>query len=140
MHPSIKKVIFVGSNPSNSSPDLSAFNTNTGSGRTLREWIEKAEISEAVSINVSDEKTINNRSLRKSEIDALSQDLEGKIRHHMTEGTKIVALGKTAAFALKCTRLTYLELSHPSGLNRKLNDPDFVEKEIRRLKDYVGGN
>jgi uracil-DNA glycosylase len=137
MNPAIKKVIFVGSNPSNSSPDLSAFHDDTGSGKTLKEWIRQAEISEAVSINVSDEKTLNNRALKKSEIEALAYDLENKIRHHMTNNTKVVALGKTAAFALKYTGLEYLELPHPSGCNRVLNNPDFVEQEIQRLKDYV---
>ena len=41
------KVIFVGSNPSNASPDLSAFSKETRSGKILSEWIDQAEISEA---------------------------------------------------------------------------------------------
>jgi uracil-DNA glycosylase len=135
----IRKVIFVGSNPSNASPDLSAFNENTRSGKILKEWINKADIGEVVSINVSDEKTIDNKALTKSEIESLSYDLENKVRHHMIQGAKVVALGNTAAQALGYTNLDFLKLPHPSGLNRQLNDEKFVEQKIQELKDFVHG-
>ena len=133
----MRRVIFVGSNPSNASPDLSAFHESTKSSRILRDWIKEANVSEAVSVNVSDETTLNNRALTKSEIESLSYDLENKIRNHMTKDTKVVALGKTAAKALSFTGLKFFELPHPSGLNRLLNNQDFVKRKIQELKDFI---
>ncbi len=131
------KVIFVGSNPSEASPDLSAFHPKTQSGKRLQEWIEQADISEAVSLNVCWEKTSNNRALTIEEQEDLAYNLENRIRNHMEAGSKVIALGKTAARTLSSTGLEFLEMPHPSRRNRKLNNPVYTNEQIKKLKKYI---
>jgi uracil-DNA glycosylase len=50
---------------------------------------------------------------------------------------RIVALGKTAEKALTLLRYNFYVMSHPSGLNRQLNDPKFVEEKIKGLREYL---
>ena len=131
------KVIFVGSNPSEKSPDLGAFHPKTQSGKRLQQWIEEAGISEAVSLNISNSKTTKNKPLTTLEAADLSYDLENRIRNHMEAGTKVVALGNTAEFALSYTDLEFLSMPHPSGRNRKLNDKVYANEQLEKLKKYV---
>jgi uracil-DNA glycosylase len=50
---------------------------------------------------------------------------------------KIVALGKTAEKALTLLGYDFYAMPHPSGLNRKLNDKDYIEEKIKGLRDYI---
>lgn len=50
---------------------------------------------------------------------------------------KLVALGKTAEKALTLLRLDYYAMPHPSGLNRKLNNKEYVAEKIKGLQDYL---
>ena len=35
------------------------------------------------------------------------------------------------------TGYDYFAMPHPSGLNRQLNDPEFIEEKIKRLIEYM---
>lgn len=50
---------------------------------------------------------------------------------------KIVALGKTAERALQMLGIEHFAMPHPSGLNRKLNDPEYVAEKINGLREYL---
>lgn len=126
-------ILFVGSNPSNASETEVAFHEHTKSSKILTEWISHITGMKMM-INVQNEKTEGNRPLRKSEIKAnlprLKEDLD------LIKPTKIVALGKTATEALKAVGAEFYEMPHPSGLNRQLNDKEFVEGKIKGLIEY----
>lgn len=130
------RVLFIGSNPSQVSPNNKAFDPSTRSGKILSEWISHMHGSSSIEfINVSDTPTPGNKSLSKSDIKASLPSLQDKITTHKPD--KIIALGKTASNALTLLRLQYLEMPHPSGCNFKLNDPNYVVEKIKGLVEYT---
>lgn len=126
-------ILFVGSNPSNASTVDVAFHGSTRSSKLLTEWTKDIS-GMKVHINVMNQKTSNNRPLKKSEVDAslqrLAQDVEG------LKPDKIIALGKTAANALTLLYLAFYEMPHPSGRNRKLNDQKYVQEKVKGMLQY----
>jgi uracil-DNA glycosylase len=92
-------------------------------------------------LNVSNQVTPGNRPLKTSEIKASLDRLERDI----TLGIRpdyIITLGKTAEKALVMMKLTetgydYYAMPHPSGLNRQLNDPKFIQEKIKGLQNYL---
>lgn len=130
-------ILFVGSNPSNTSTCDMAFHGSTRSSQILSVWC-KDVTGIKMHINVANKKTENNRSLKGNEIRAnlerLSEDLK------TISAAKVIALGKTAAKALTLLGVDFYEMPHPSGRNRKLNDPKYVEEKIKGLISYVNGS
>lgn len=53
--------------------------------------------------------------------------------------TKIITLGTIPDKTLKDLGVDHFALPHPSGLNRKLNDPRFVEKSLVECGRYLYG-
>jgi uracil-DNA glycosylase len=128
------KILFVGSNPSTASPTSDPFNNATSSSRILTEWVKDLE-GDKVHINVSNEKTEGNRPLKQSEIKASLGRLAEDISR--IAPARIVALGKTATRALTLLQVPFFEMPHPSGMNRLLNDPKYVEEKIKRLTEFL---
>jgi uracil-DNA glycosylase len=134
----MNKVLFVGSNPSAAAASNEPFDLSTRSGKVLKSWIEKVGITSYAQLNVAQYPTENNRPLSKKEIEEAVPQLRKEIMPFYEAGYKIVALGRTAGEAVsKCYRFIHIELPHPSGLNRKLNDPQYVEEELERLRRYT---
>lgn len=132
-------VLIVGSNPSNRSQDTSAFHLDTRSRKVLDNWFETIsreglEIKKHF-VNVTDKKTSDNRPLTKGEVEESLQTLRQKILE--VGADKIVALGKTSSEALTRLEVAHHPMPHPSGLNRQLNDPNFVIQKIRGLEEYL---
>ena len=128
------KILFVGSNPSTASVDNSAFHEDTRSGKILMGWIK--DIQGSISfVNVADQKTKSNKSLTKAEIKANIEKLKGKIDSIAPQ--RIVALGKTATYALTLLHLNFYEMPHPSGRNRILNNSNYIEEKIKGLRKYL---
>lgn len=128
-------VVFVGSNPSASSPDSSPFHVSVKSRKTLETWIESINAN-FVFVNVCDEKTEDNRPLSISQIRDARDSLLAKLAQY--PNARIVSLGKIAARALTEAGVrNFLALPHPSGLNRKLNDPELVRNTKQSLAKYI---
>lgn len=126
-------ILFVGSNPSNSSMTDSAFHGSTKSSQILSGWV--AEIKGLkVHVNVLNKKTDNNRPLKTSEIKANLEQLASNVNGIKPD--RIVALGKTAAKALTLLHLAFYEMPHPSGRNRKLNDKNYEAQKVKGLVEY----
>lgn len=127
-------VLFIGSNPSVASGDNSAFNRNTKSFKILQSWVQTIN-GTFYYLNVSNNKTINNRPLKLSEIQGALNELESSIE--LIKPDKVIALGKTAAKALTLLRYNFYEMPHPSGRNRLLNDKVYVQEKIKGLLVFV---
>ncbi len=123
-------VMFVGSNPSNASTCDAAFHGSTKSSKILTEWTKNVPFK--AHCNVVDKKTEGNRPLTGAEIKAATEELRWKL----TGATHVVALGNTAAKALDYLKIPHLKMPHPSGRNRLLNDPKYVEGKIKELEAY----
>lgn len=51
------------------------------------------------------------------------------------KGHKFIALGNNASKALKS--VPHFKLPHPSGRNRQINDPKFIEAKLRECKKWL---
>jgi hypothetical protein len=131
----MNSIIFIGSNPSQASDSCHAFDSDTKSWKTLTDWIDRVDISATSFDNISHIKTPKNRPLNQQEIRNGMSDLLPKLSRF----THVVALGKTASSALTKYGVRHLEMPHPSGCNRLLNDPAYVEVHVKKLKEYWDG-
>lgn len=127
------RVILLGSNPSIKTRADLAFFLDTKSGRTLKQWLNGID-AEFLYMNVSNNKTPNNRALTRAEIKeslpALCKAMASKYPN------RIVALGNAAHEALEMMKCKHLHMPHPSGLNRKLNDKAYAEQKIKELAAF----
>ena len=129
------KILFVGSNPSNWSVSSQPFCLGTKSGFTLAGWIYHLDQSHSIEfLNVTAHKTPDNRALTIKQIRQALPGLTAWI--HAKKPDRIIALGKTAEKALTLLHLDFLSMPHPSGLNRQLNDEQFVKGKIKTLVEY----
>ncbi len=126
-------ILFIGSNPSVKASSTEAFTEDTKSGRILRSWIEGIE-GTILFDNIVSQITENNRPLNQNEKALASVSLLERINRINPD--RLVALGKAASGVLSKLGLKHLEMPHPSGLNRKLNDRVYTENAIKALKDY----
>jgi len=113
------KVVFVGDQPSkkNISSDI-AFVGATCFYRLIR-WIKYIEPDYYITLN-----------------SVLNSDLE-KINVLSENGFKVVALGNNAHKNLQHCGIEHFTLPHPSGLNRKINDDNYVKNVLELAKQYV---
>jgi uracil-DNA glycosylase len=131
------KVLFVGSNPGNASPDCSAFHPTSRSRIVLDSWLKGLEVKAAY-INVYDEKTENNKPLSSRQIRDSVPSLQNKIS--MYDSYRIVAVGAAASKALKLAgAVDFLSIPHPSGRTRSYNDKNFTEQTVKTLISFIKG-
>lgn len=133
------KILFVGVNPSRSARTRSAFCRSTPSGRMLMSWIHRLGLPEGSTTysmcNLYDVPTDSNRSLTTREIRESLPALKQKIEDVAPD--KIVALGRVPSRALTLLGLPHICMPHPSGLNRQLNDPLFIEQKLYELRQFL---
>lgn len=67
--------------------------------------------------------------------------LRAKVKNleRFCESVKIVALGQEAEWACRRAGLTAYTLPPPSGLNRQLNDKDWLLKQLMACKSWLQG-
>ena len=126
-------ILFVGSNPANASTCEAAFHGSTRSSQILTSWCDHID-GIKMHINVLNKKTENNRPLKQNEIKANLDRL--KIDIETIAPDRVIALGKTAAKALSMIGVKFLEMPHPSGRNRLLNDANYVAQKVKSLREF----
>lgn len=130
-------IVFLGDKPSKKNVDANIPFVGTKSYKTLLEWVSKLgiDITEVALANREHVKTYNwAKDLNTGEgiyvetpniyLDILPQD-------------KIVCLGDSAEKLVKPMGLKYFKLPHPSGLNRKINNKQYLEAELKKCKRYL---
>jgi len=130
----LMKTLLIGSNPSIQSPDCSPFHVSTRSRTVIDAWFKGID-TEIIYMNVCDLKMPGNKPLTRKIITESIPDL--KIRLQRYPGAKIVTVGKTADTALTLLGVEHFELPHPSGANRLLNDPEYIQLKIAKLKLFL---
>jgi Uracil DNA glycosylase superfamily len=65
-----------------------------------------------------------------------------EVKEHVTEVnktpmSKIISLGTMASWGLDKIDMPHFELPHPSGLNHKLNDKQFVEERLKACSHWI---
>ena len=116
-------IYFIGDKPSKNNIDTEVAFVGTRSYKTLLDWIYRMNLS------------INKVCLYNADDFVRLTDNNKIITIH--EHDQVVALGREASRALDKAIIPHLKIPHPSGLNRKLNDPQFVNKFLKECKDYV---
>jgi uracil-DNA glycosylase len=129
-------ILVIGSNPASKSPDNSAFHIATASGRKVRSWLDDLHI-DAHYINVSDKKTLANRSLTKKEIKNEISRL--KVEIHLLKPDAIISVGKTAKYACDLLDVDSFYMPHPSGLSRFWNSEDESTEAVETLRRFIQG-
>jgi hypothetical protein len=127
-----RKVLIVGSNPSQKSPDNSPFHKNTASFKRVSGWFSHLNV-ELHFINLVDEKTENNKQLTKTQIKPHLADIVMKTRGY----NKIVACGNIASMGLDMANVDHFTVPHPSGVNRFWNCPRSTYEKLTEMLDYV---
>lgn len=135
-------IVFLGSNPSHAANSSAAFCASTKSGQTIRSWIAKLGLiaTRTSFYNVANRRTPKNRPLNKKEIKVAAPGIKTHIEYLemlYKEKIHVVAVGKTAVEAMKLLDMPFYEWPHPSGLNRQLNEPGFIEEKIKGLQEYL---
>ena len=116
-------IYFIGDKPSKCNINTEVAFVGTRSYKTLLEWIHRMNLS------------INNICLFNADDFIRKVNKEEILTIH--EHDQIVALGREASIALDKAVLPHLRIPHPSGLNRKLNDPREVNRFLKECKEYV---
>jgi hypothetical protein len=112
-------VIFVGDSPSERNYSKRVAFAGAGCFSLLVEWIHH--------INPHYYLCLNSHT---------SQDLQD-IQTLSKAGFKVVALGKEASRRLSVVDIEHYKMPHPSGLNRILNDKEYVAKKLDDCKNWV---
>lgn len=118
-------VLFVGQNPSRDNLTKEAF-IGSKSGNTLLAWIRYLNVDKCRLFNAS-------TKLGKVTQKNVRRDLKA-----ITQGYDIViALGNYASKALTKRNIDHFKLPHPSGLNRKLNDLEYIKNQLDFCKAFI---
>ena len=118
-------IIFVGDKPSSKNVSSKVPFVGTQSYKTLLSWIWKLDI------DITDVMLINKDAIP---MWFMAADDESRLHRHT-----YIALGNEAAKVLSEYKLDHFKLPHPSGRNRKLNDPNFIDSELAECYDYLKG-
>lgn len=86
-------------------------------------------------MNVCDLKMPGNKPLTRKQIMESIPDLKSRLQSFPY--AKVVTVGKAADTALTLLRVPHFAMPHPSGANRLLNDPAYVQDKLKRLTFWV---
>lgn len=114
-------VLFVGDCPSKLNKDPDVAFVGSKSMPVLEKWIKKIKPKEYGMLN--------------SHTEFLLTCIE--VEHNL--GAIIVTLGNNASKRLEKIGIPHFKLPHPSPRNRKLNDPNFIDSELKKCKTYLKG-
>lgn len=126
-----QQVLFIGDKPGKKNIDPRTAFVGTKSYKTLLSWICKMNLS------------INNVYLENSsDIVGINDFYDGDyIEYHTFYNSggvdKVVALGKKAEKFCIENNIQYFAMPHPSGLNRQLNDKEYVALKLKECEKYI---
>lgn len=123
-------VWFVGSNPSTKNDCPLVPFVGTKSFDVLKMWINELGVDGRAFINASNQIAIDGK------FKVTGDDLD-RLNSMLKDQPSIVALGMTASQTLKMLDIKHFKLPHPSGRNRKLNDPTFIVGELAKCRAYL---
>lgn len=116
------EVLFVGDEPSKKNYDPEIAFVGTRSYKIMQKWWRRLW-----PIGIAVENSHNAKSIR-------------KIKYYHNLNYKVVALGNKASDRLTKMGIEHFKLPHPSGRNRKLNDPKFIDSELEKCNNYIKGS
>lgn len=114
-------LVFVGDKPSpKMKPGANPFK-GAACERRLGEWIDLVAGSRKIILLNSDS----------------TEDKEQIFYHRSVGNRKFIALGNNASNILKFFDVHHFKLPHPSGRNRQLNNPKFIEAKLEECREWI---
>lgn len=131
-----KNILFIGPSPSLKNKDLNIPFSGTRSAKILMEWINEMNLFQhkLYFYNISSLPGRTKFNMVEKE------NLYYTLGRHMNRGFdfKIIALGNIVEKELTLhSKVDNFKLPHPSGLNRKLNDKEFIKEQLKLCKNYL---
>jgi hypothetical protein len=126
----MKRVLIVGQNPSDDSPDNSAFHKDTKSGKTVRGWFEGQNVVLHYR-NLYNWRHKDKAKPSKSELNA------AEIAGFAREGYLIVGCGNFVQEVLTKNKIEHFPIPHPSGLCRFWNDKVAGEAKVKEMLLWI---
>lgn len=128
------RLLIVGQNPSKKNTYNNTPFIGTKSGINLTVWLEKINlhITQCPMINCSDDVDCK---FNKKDIIKAAFKIGGEMVN--TNPDKILTLGNIAHKILARCRIDHFALPHPSGRNRKLNDKQWLDNQLKLAKEYI---
>jgi hypothetical protein len=122
-------VLFLSQNPAKPE-NVKRPLVGTRSYRTFQAWLKALGSPDHVLLNASDRLgKVTWRDYRSRPVmEALSRC------------THFIALGAYASGLLELLEVKHFQLPHPSGLNRKLNNSEELEQQLRLCRIYIDGS
>ena len=126
-------IFFVGDKPSKQNKDPGIAFVGTKSYKVLMDWIVKMDISvtDVVLVNKDQVKPYNFPGAWEFTTKTFSGDINPEY------GDVVIALGNKASEYLSSIELSHFKLPHPSGRNRKINDKQWLNKELKQCKEWL---
>lgn len=131
-------VLIVGLNPSDASPDNTPFHPKTKTAKILYSWLSTVDCDHHVySCNLVNRKCSGIKLTEHEKLNG-AQDIK-RFMEFIAPIHGVITLGKEADKYLKdlANVMPYLNLPHPSGLNRKLNSKEYVHGMLERLSAFL---
>lgn len=126
------RILIIGQNPAKDRELWPAFH-NTKSGDRLFRWLEEAGLKNYDTANIWD------KSGKLPSMKILRETAIHNIRWHLPFD-KVITVGKVADKIFKYiahSKYKILNIPHPSGLNRKLNDPNVEKQIIENIREFI---
>jgi hypothetical protein len=122
-HKRSNEIVIIGISPSTKTKPF-----KNGSFNTLRKWCNAAELYEWDFHNIIPNKA-NSLDINDIDIELLYEKIHNK--------KKVIALGNFVSKILSKYKVEHLKIDHPSPRNRNLNDPNYHNVLIDKLKIYL---
>jgi uracil-DNA glycosylase len=124
-------IVIVGDKPARNNLNSNIPFVGTKSYKILLNWIFK------LNVDITDVALYNRSNLGIISYGSAQKFFDERL---LCEPTKVVAVGNEASKFLKAHGIEHFKLPHPSGLNRKLNDKEWLAKELKNCKKYLENN
>lgn len=124
-------IIFVGDKPSKANLNPNIAFVGTKSYKRLLEWIYELDLS------INDVVLCNKENINKYVyIDLFFVSVPG-FHLDILISDRIIALGNNASKHLTKLGITHHKMDHPSGLNHKLNDRQYVKSMLQSTRKFI---
>lgn len=125
------RVLVVGLNPSDDSPNNEPFHENTKSGKTVREWFKDTDCYVEFE-NLYDYQHKHGGKPPKSTL-----IVPHKVKYYSTTNCKIIACGSVVQEVLRKGGIEHFAIPHPSGLCRFWNDKQAGDAKIKEMLQWI---
>lgn len=113
------RVLVVGLNPSKQLK-------NSPTVKTLNKWLDELDLKMVSFINLYEGWEIDQGDNQRDRIKSMASQFD-----------KVIALGTVVSSSLDLVAVRHFKLPHPSGLNRQLNDQNYVHQQLEACKNYL---